>query len=221
MPENYSSDLEHWQSTMAAAIRLGDDPAYAIYHRTQRYNRLDALKQIFPALEKIMGKQAATGMLLAYGDANPALQANLMYQGDDLPVWLTSLPELAEFHWLADLARWDLAMHHAWLAEDNEVNFPGWLRPDLQCVESAWDLPGWQDQGTLTQLPIHGYWVLGRQADNIRVESVEQEYFTSLARLKSLNVDQTPEPEDQINLTYFTGKGWLSAVAINQVSAFL
>ncbi len=220
MQKNYYSDLERWQSTMAAAIRRGDDPGYAIYHRTQRYNRLDALKQIFPALERIMGEQAATGMLLAYSDANPASQANLMYQGSDLPVWLTSLPELSEFRWLADIARWDLAMHHAWLADD-DVNAVGWLRPDLQCIDSAWDLPGWQDQTTLVLLPTRTYWVLGRQVDNVVVEAVAQQKYNSLGRLKQLTIEQAPEPEDQLNLAFFAGKRWLSTAAVNQVSAFL
>ncbi|NNM52085.1 MAG: DUF2063 domain-containing protein [Pseudomonadales bacterium] len=219
MLKNCFSDLEGWQSEMAAAIRLGEDPGYAIYHRTQRYNRLDALKQIFPALEKIMGEQAATGMLLAYCDANPAQQANLMNQGSDLPAWVTTLPELGEFGWLADLVRWDLAMHHAWLADD--INPAGWLRPDLQWIDSAWDLRGWQDQASLTQLPTHGYWVLARQGDNITAEPVEQLHHASLGRLQPLTMDQVPEPEDQINLAYFAGKRWLSAAAINQVSAFL
>ncbi len=107
--------------------------------RTQVYRgnmigaQISALEAVFPILGKILGSACLGAILHDFASQHPYLQRDLSGIGQAFPEWLGDLqrtrPELADFAYLADLARLELAHDQAQLAPDSRYfDFAGFQR---------------------------------------------------------------------------------------------
>ncbi len=88
-------------------------------HRANRAERAArALASRCPTLVPLLGDEAWPGLARAFWAAHPPTSGDLGRWGDALPGWLARQPSLAEWPWLADVARLDLAVHAAERAAD-------------------------------------------------------------------------------------------------------
>jgi hypothetical protein len=113
-----------------------------------------ALAATFPTLVQMLGAEDFAHLAAAYRRADPPRRGDLGEWGDGLPGWIEEQPDLAEWPWLADTARLDLAIHRAERAADAGFDAeslgqlaqhdPARLRlvpmPGLALIDSAWPI---------------------------------------------------------------------------------
>lgn len=92
-------------------------------HRANRAERAArALAACCPTLLPLLGDEAWPALARAFWREHPPTAGDLGRWGDALPGWLARQPSLAEWPWLADVARLDLAVHAAERAADAPVD---------------------------------------------------------------------------------------------------
>lgn len=150
-PAGAGATLSHaaWRGTPAqvarglAAYRAN---AHALAHR--------ALAAALPTFETMVGADQLPALARAFWQAHPPRCGDIAEWGDALPDWLAEQPALAEWPWLPDAARLDLAVHRAERAADDPLDAaslgrlgdhdPAALRllpaPGLALVTSAWPI---------------------------------------------------------------------------------
>lgn len=141
--------VDAWQGT-PERIRRGVGAyranAQALAHR--------ALAAAVPTVEAMVGDDELPALAWAYWQAHPPTRGDIGEWGAALPDWLAAQADLADWPWLADAARLDLALHHAERAADATFDAdtlvllgehdPGQLfllpMPGLALVRSAWPI---------------------------------------------------------------------------------
>ncbi len=189
MPIGSFEGLEHWQNLMVDAVRRGDS-LWQVYHHNQRYNRLDALLQAVPSLQKVFDEATLQAMLLTYVDRTLAIEPNLMLQGHDLPEWLDGQEAFAEAPWVADLVRWDLCMQRTWLSSTLLAS-QGSLRSDVSLLKTVWNWPEWLEGSDLEALEAARCFVFFRHNGQIQMERISEEWWNILLQLQSSKGDRT------------------------------
>ena len=81
-----------------------------------------ALAAACPTVEAMVGTDQLAGLAAAFWQAHPPTCGDIGEWGQALPDWLSARPDLADWPWLADAARLDLAVHHAERAADAEMD---------------------------------------------------------------------------------------------------
>lgn len=113
-----------------------------------------ALAVTFPTLRVLIGREDFAQLAREFWHAHPPQRGDLGDWGDALPAWLAAHAALAEWPYLADCARLDLALHVCERASDAVIEpaslallgerAPGALRlhllPCVQCISSRWPI---------------------------------------------------------------------------------
>lgn len=120
------SDLARLQQDFLAAVldpASEDtlDPGYAAYRRTILATWRGALAGQFPVVERLVGPAFFSEAALRYARARPSSSGNLHDFGLQFPAFLASYPHAAQLPYLADVARLEWALHHAFHAPGAEV----------------------------------------------------------------------------------------------------
>jgi hypothetical protein len=165
--------LAQFQHAFAAALQGGTDfaPAqqrgFRVYRNGVHTASVDALRANFPAVEKLTGAQWFADAAGLYARRHPPRTPSLIQYGGHMPAFLASLPSLAQWPWLPDVARLDLLWLESFAAADE---------PALQPADLAQHSP--QALGALrlrphttarwawfAQAPVHSIWDASRRDD--------------------------------------------------------
>lgn len=133
-----------------AGLRAYRANAQAIAHR--------ALIAAYPTVERLLGDEPMKALARDLWRAHPPVRGDLAWFGAELSSWIGGVTELAEWPWLADVARLDWALHCAQsaadppdlpegltlLAEHDPLQLAVILVPGSACVVSSW--------------PVHAIW---------------------------------------------------------------
>jgi hypothetical protein len=146
-----------WAGGQAAGLREAGERArqgIAAYRGNADAVAERALAATFPTLQQMLGAEDFAHLAAGYRRADPPKRGDLGEWGGGLPGWIEAQADLAEWPWLADTARLELAIHHAERAADAEFDAgsleilaqhdPGRLRlvpmPGLALVRSVWPI---------------------------------------------------------------------------------
>lgn len=81
-----------------------------------------ALQAAAPTVAAMLGEADFAHLARALWRAHPPRRGDVAEWGAELPVFIEAQPDLAEWPWLADVARLDRARHHAERAADAEMD---------------------------------------------------------------------------------------------------
>ncbi|MEK8027424.1 DUF692 family multinuclear iron-containing protein [Pseudaquabacterium rugosum] len=126
------------QADAALAPGLAGDAAtqsraLAALRGQQRATAVHALRAVYPALRDQLGDEAFAVLARRHGLARPPTRGDLGQWGGDLADAIAAEPQLADWPWLADLARLEWAVHQAQHAADA----PALTTTDLQALAAA------------------------------------------------------------------------------------
>lgn len=144
-----------WSGGEAAGLREAGERArrgLAAYRGNADAVAERALEATFPTVAQMLGADDFAHLAVRYRRADPPRLGDLGEWGDGLADWIAAEPGLAEWPWLPDTARLDLAVHRAERAADAAFDAdslgrlaghdPDRLRlvpmPGLAVIDSAW-----------------------------------------------------------------------------------
>lgn len=131
----------------------------AVYRNNVRHALSSVLEAAFPVVRQLVGAECFTATALAFVAERPPRCPALYEYGGDFPAFLGSFRPLAEWPWLADVARLEWARNEALFAAERELLTPARLaavppaelphlrlapQPSARWLESPW--------------PIHAIW---------------------------------------------------------------
>ena len=93
---------------------------YNIYRNNVMVSLIDAIKESFPILSKLLGTENITGLAKLYVLAYPPNSPLLMHFGNNFPEFLSDRQELSHLGYLPDIARLEIKMRQSYHAEDSE-----------------------------------------------------------------------------------------------------
>lgn len=91
---------------------------FAVYRNNVFVSLVEALKARFPAVQNAVGPEFFEAMARDYAVANQPASPLMMQYGDSFPDFIEGFPPLADFPWLADLARLEGAITQSYHAAD-------------------------------------------------------------------------------------------------------
>lgn len=139
---------------------------YNVYRNNVAVSLTEALQEGFPVLTKLLGQQNMAGLAGLYLRAHPPSSPLMMFYGEQLPAFVTDMPQLAHLGYLPDIARLELAMRRSYHAADATPLNPEVLAalspealmsarfdlaPALHLIRSPW--------------PIHAIWRFNTEDD--------------------------------------------------------
>jgi len=138
----------------AAGLRAPAASGLAAYIANAQALAARALQAACPQVAAMLGEPGFAAAAWALWLVDPPQRGDMAAWGDGFPRWLEAQPALAQWPWLADAARLDLALHHAEHAADADLDAaslqrlgdadPARLRlrllPGTVLVESPWPL---------------------------------------------------------------------------------
>ncbi|MDU9004804.1 DNA-binding domain-containing protein [Sedimentitalea todarodis] len=139
---------------------------FDVYRNNVVVSLIDALHTGFPVLSKLLGKENMDGLAGMFVRAHPPTSPVMMFYGEALPDFITTLPQLSHLGYLPDVARLELELRYAYHAADGIPISPDALAvlapesllgaqvalaPAVRVMRSAW--------------PIHDIWRFNTQAD--------------------------------------------------------
>ena len=92
---------------------------FAVYRNNVAHSLIAALRQRFPAVERLVGAEFFGAMARVFVEAHPPETPMLMAYGAALPGFLEGFPPVARLPYLADVARLELARGRAYHAADD------------------------------------------------------------------------------------------------------
>lgn len=201
--------LAELQNQWAQAIREGG-AGWGVYYRNYRYNRTDALAQVFPSLSRLLGQEVFLSMALNYVDVNLSGSACLFDEGRGLPSFLRQHPSLNDLPQLAELAEWDMAVHKAFLAEDSDPGTHWKIRADLQTIHATHDLQSFFEGMGLALLPTPRNWAIWRQDGGIAIEVIDAQLANFLIRCQcACELEETLRTSEIAHLHHSLQRQWL------------
>lgn len=127
-----STEAIRQQRLLAALWSRADDgldPAgMAAYRANAGAAAGRALAAAFPTVQQLVGDEAFVAIARQLWRLHPPRRGDLAQWGEALPAWLAADPALAEEPYLSDVARVDLAVHHAEMAADAPFDPAGLAR---------------------------------------------------------------------------------------------
>lgn len=138
-----------WRGTPAQVAR-----GLAAYRANVHALAHRALAAALPTFEAMVGADQLPALARTFWQAHPPHCGDIAEWGDALPDWLAMQPALADWPWLPDAARLDLAVHRAERAADDPLDATTLARlgehdpavlqllpaPGLALVTSAWPI---------------------------------------------------------------------------------
>ena len=91
---------------------------FAVYRNNVFVGLVEALRLRFPALQNAVGADFFSALARDYAGENPPSSPLMMQYGDSFPTFIEGFPPLADFPWLADLARLEVAITQSYHAAD-------------------------------------------------------------------------------------------------------
>lgn len=179
---------------------------FNVYRNNVVVSLIEALHTGFPVLAKLLGKENMDGLAGLFVRAHPPTSPVMMFYGEALPDFITTLPQLTYLGYLPDVARLELALRHAYHAADGSpiaaealaVLAPEALlaaqvslAPALRTVRSDW--------------PIHDIWRFNTEADAPKPTPGAQDVLITRAEF-----DPTPQ------LLPPGGAAWIEALGQGQ-----
>ncbi len=110
---------------------------FAVYRNNVAISLTDALAKRFPVIERLVGHEFFAAMGRVYLDANRPKSPVLLEWGDTFPEFLADFPPLADYPYMADVARVELARGHAFHAADASPIAPDILMSAASDPENA------------------------------------------------------------------------------------
>lgn len=145
MPEDQPPTLtinpaKQWQSDFTASLFNGlskslaatfsnkgdlqQQQRFAIYQNNVFYSLTQALGDLYPVIKKLVGAEFFDGCGAVYVRQHPPKQAAMVHFGQDFPAFLSYFEHTKTMPYLADVAKLELARHHAYHADDSAVMKP-------------------------------------------------------------------------------------------------
>lgn len=93
---------------------------FEVYLNNVRSARVDALRQSFPAIERLLGTDYFGAAAALFVRTHPPRSAVLYRYGDQFGAFLQQLPALADMPWLAEVAQIERARIRAFHAADRQ-----------------------------------------------------------------------------------------------------
>lgn len=91
---------------------------YAVYRNNVLVGLVEALRQRFPVIERLVGDEFARAMFGAFARAHPPRSPLMMRYGEAMPAFLETFPPVGRLPYLADVARLEIARGAAYHAAD-------------------------------------------------------------------------------------------------------
>ncbi len=91
---------------------------FSVYRNNVTVSLIDALHEGFPAISSLLGKENMDGLARIYLRQHPPTSPLMMLYGAEFPEFLAGVPQLSHLGYLADVARLELALRHAYHAAD-------------------------------------------------------------------------------------------------------
>lgn len=128
---------------------------FSVYRNNVAVSLTDALAQSFPVLQKIVGEEFFDALAGVFLRAHPPQTPLMMFYGSEMPRFLEGFPPVEHLPYLADVARLELSIRHAYHAEDRRAIEAASLQnlapdalmasrlilaPAVQTFKSAWPL---------------------------------------------------------------------------------
>lgn len=94
---------------------------FSLYRGNLTANWERSLGNAYPVLQRLLGAEFFRGLAREYGRAVPLAAGDLNRFGDRLPEFLETFEPVAEYPYMPDVARLELALHRAHYATDSPV----------------------------------------------------------------------------------------------------
>lgn len=108
-------------TTPAGLLGPQEAPAgkrFSVYRNNVAVSLTEALSQAFPVLLKIVGEEFFNALAGVFLRKHPPQSPLMMFYGAEMPVFLETFPPVAHLPYLADVARLELSIRHAYHASD-------------------------------------------------------------------------------------------------------
>lgn len=102
----------------APAGLLADARGWAIYRAGYRHNRVQALRDVYPVTDRLLGADCFSGLAVAYARAHPSGHADLHRYGAGFAGFMGGQAALSDVSYLPDVARLEWLAHEAFHAVD-------------------------------------------------------------------------------------------------------
>ncbi|MDE2013024.1 MAG: putative DNA-binding domain-containing protein [Alphaproteobacteria bacterium] len=96
------------------------DKRFAVYKNNVYARLVDALRDTFPAIERLVGEEFFRYAAVEYIAQTPPVTASLLAYGNGFPEFLAGFPAVAQLPYLGDVARLELLYLEAYHAADAE-----------------------------------------------------------------------------------------------------
>ena len=177
-----------------------------IYSNGYKVRIHEALGEVYETIQMILGEEAFEKLAYEYADHYPSRYYNLSHTGQHLaefvrkePLWLKQYPflkDLAQFEWQASKAFHAHDQPAVDLMKLSKIPMESWekatfvFQPSISIVESKWPLLRlWKAQKEKTSVAKiepskqSEYFLIGRQAYQIRCESLDEKQFQLIQAL--------------------------------------
>jgi hypothetical protein len=113
----FSRGLLDPDAPMPSVIKGLTPKRYAVYRNNVTVSLVRAMEANFPAIRRLLGETYFAGFAREFVQANPPQSPLMFFYGDAFPDYLAAQNDLAEFPYLADVARleqqWRISYHAA------------------------------------------------------------------------------------------------------------
>ena len=157
-----SAILDAAQPAPAGLVNPDGAPAlkrFDVYRNNVVVSLTEALEVAFPAIARLIGEQNFKAVSGVYLRRHPPHTPLMMFYGADMPGFLEGFQPLAHLPYLADVARLELALRHAYHAADAAPLDPAALRalpPDRLMASRVIFAPA--VRLVRSRYPVHGIW---------------------------------------------------------------
>lgn len=110
-----------------AGMLTGDGRGFAIYRASYLAHLGEALRDLYPVVDRLVGRACFTGLARAYVREQPSAHADLHCYGGVFADFLGGAEALAGLPYLPDVARLEWRVHEVFHAADAPVLTPGRL----------------------------------------------------------------------------------------------
>lgn len=153
-------------ATSCPVVAVDSGGRFNVYRNNFRITLHNALRTTFPAIERLVGAEFFAALANAFVERHPPRSPIMAQYGDAVPGFLDQCAPLAEFPYVADVARLEYARVQAYHAADGAgfdlhdaaaataaLNHPSALHPSVHIIASAF--------------PVHAIWVAQSGDDDL------------------------------------------------------